>query len=847
MLHKIFSSIFITLLTVGVAYTQELEDTRFFGDGFVVNQTLSGLPLHWADGEMAYHISGSVPNNFRSAVQDGFDAWHSHPEISNIIQSEYKGLTSSTQWGGPADGFNNVVYIDRNWTARTGAGSETVALTRIRYNAFTGRITDADIALNADNHRFSSNSSPPPNRYDIHNTIAHEVGHVWGLSDLFPPGHPGHNVSMGDDATNQLQTMYGVFPLRETLKRDINSGDVAGIMHIYDNLPVLNLDIVLVFDGSDNYVVKHNALTQSKNSGVELVDKLRIGDRIGVAQFPDMVVNDLKKIESNSDRVDVQTAIAGIATGGNVTVGSGLLKGEELLTSANSDNTLQAIILFSAGEEESPPWAIDIIENFPVPVYTIGFENSPGQTTLNMISDATGGEFFLVEDFTHIPDVVNLIWTHLANQLTIFADGGMTDNLIGNPDWQDGITVDDDVEILEPGIIWLGSDLDLCLISPRGEEICPEDGLFDYIKGPTYAFYNIKNPEKGKWGLKIVVNEAENQQFFGYMRAEARDFIMTAELDKQRYIIGDEIKILVHLVGGGHPLGFGHGRFGDPITDATVQANIDFPDGSAALVTLIHQANGLYTASVSTNELPGTYKFKVTASRGEEFIRERRLSTYVATSEDEFVVQTAFTILSHIINYIENLDPDNFRPAGEGRRGAFLNKFEVVSNHMHAEEYEKAIQKLEEDILPKVDGDWVVDTDDEPASTHLVTQVSRLIDLLSDIIHMQTAMANFSEGQFIDQENVPDRFSIFQNYPNPFNPVTTIRYQLPEDVHVTLSVYNLLGQRVRTIVDDLQSAGYYTVQWNGTNHSGLTLSSGMYFYRIQAGRYSEVRTMLFMK
>jgi hypothetical protein len=846
MLRKIYTITFITMLIVGAAYTQEIEDTRFFGNHFVVNQTLSGLPLHWANGEMEYHISESVPNRFRDPVQAGFDAWHLHSEISHLIDSEYKGLTSSTQWGGPADGINNVVYIDQNWTAQTGASGDIVALTRIRYNAVTGRITDADIAINADNHRFSHNASP--NTFDMHNTIAHEVGHVWGLSDLFPPGHPGHHADMGDDDVNKLQSMYGVFPLRETLKRDIASGDIAGINHIYKNLPVLNVDIVLVYDRSGNFAETYNALTSSKNSGIELVDKLRFGDRIGVVQFPNEKVFPLTAI-NNGSRNAAQEAIGDIVhdENVNVSVGSGLLKAETLLTNANSDNTLQAIILFSSGEEEAPPWAIDVIENFTIPVYTIGFEGSPGQTTLNIISDATGGEFFLVEDFTHIPDVVNLIWTHLANQLTLFADGGMTDDLIENPDWQDGIIVDDDVEIIEPGIIWVGSDLDLLVITPKGDVIKPGDNVFDYIKGPTYAFYNIKNPEKGKWGLKIIVNEADNQQFFGYMRAEARDFIMTAELDQQRYIIGDQIGILVTLMGGGHPLGFGHGRFGDPITDATVQADIDFPDGSSSLVTLIHQANGLYSASVSANQLPGTYKFKVTASRGEEFTRERRLSTYVATSEDEFVVHTAFTILRHLINYIENLDPNNFRPAGEGRRGAFLNKFDVISKHMHAEEYPQARQKLEEDILPLVDGDWVVDTDDEPASTHLVAQVSRLIEVLSDIINMQAAMANFSEGKLIDQENVPNRFSLLQNYPNPFNPVTTIRYQLPEDLHVTLSVYNVLGQRVRTLVDDMQTAGFYSVQWDGTNQSGMTLSSGMYYYRIQAGQHSDVHKMLFMK
>ena len=84
-------------------------------------------------------------------------------------------------------------------------------------------------------------------------------------------------------------------------------------------------------------------------------------------------------------------------------------------------------------------------------------------------------------------------------------------------------------------------------------------------------------------------------------------------------------------------------------------------------------------------------------------------------------------------------------------------------------------------------------------------------------------------------EILPYRFELSQNYPNPFNPVTTIEYSLPERSHVTIEVYNIIGQKIRTLVDREESAGSYTVSWNGTNSADVSVSTGVYLYRFQAG------------
>jgi flagellar hook assembly protein FlgD len=94
---------------------------------------------------------------------------------------------------------------------------------------------------------------------------------------------------------------------------------------------------------------------------------------------------------------------------------------------------------------------------------------------------------------------------------------------------------------------------------------------------------------------------------------------------------------------------------------------------------------------------------------------------------------------------------------------------------------------------------------------------------------------------------IPTSFAIQNNYPNPFNPTTTVKYQIPENTHVRLVVYNMLGQRVRTIVDQPREAGYYSVQWDGKNDYGVSITSGIYVYRIQAGSFVAARKMNLIK
>ena len=94
---------------------------------------------------------------------------------------------------------------------------------------------------------------------------------------------------------------------------------------------------------------------------------------------------------------------------------------------------------------------------------------------------------------------------------------------------------------------------------------------------------------------------------------------------------------------------------------------------------------------------------------------------------------------------------------------------------------------------------------------------------------------------------LPDAYVLEQNYPNPFNPKTSISFSVGNDAYVNLVVYNLLGEVVNVLVDEFRAAGDYTVDWNGNDLSGRTVSSGVYFYKLTSGDYTETRKMMLMK
>jgi hypothetical protein len=98
-----------------------------------------------------------------------------------------------------------------------------------------------------------------------------------------------------------------------------------------------------------------------------------------------------------------------------------------------------------------------------------------------------------------------------------------------------------------------------------------------------------------------------------------------------------------------------------------------------------------------------------------------------------------------------------------------------------------------------------------------------------------------------NETNLPIEYALKQNYPNPFNPTTKILYSVPEESLISIKIYNTLGEGVTVLVNENKSAGSYEVMWNGKNHHGQRVTSGIYFYIMEADNFVQVRKMVYLQ
>mgnify|MGYP001399277874 CR=1 FL=1 len=117
-------------------------------------------------------------------------------------------------------------------------------------------------------------------------------------------------------------------------------------------------------------------------------------------------------------------------------------------------------------------------------------------------------------------------------------------------------------------------------------------------------------------------------------------------------------------------------------------------------------------------------------------------------------------------------------------------------------------------------------------------------------LYLYRFLAQYQEYNLNNNDKVnlvPNDFKIIQNYPNPFNPITTMKYNLPKETHVKITVYDIIGREIKNLINTNQTSGYKSIIWDGTNDYGEMVSGGMYFYTLNTNTFSETKKMILLK
>ena len=154
---------------------------------------------------------------------------------------------------------------------------------------------------------------------------------------------------------------------------------------------------------------------------------------------------------------------------------------------------------------------------------------------------------------------------------------------------------------------------------------------------------------------------------------------------------------------------------------------------------------------------------------------------------------------------------------------------------------------LEPQQIIEQEAGFYILTIDENCEMNYEPYLEMNIIVMGDMCWSDTISFVIGEQLNTSRYNIPGKFYLEYAYPNPFNPVTTIRYNLPEDAMVNITIYDMMGRQVKTLVNGSQTAGYKTIHWNATNDKNRPVSAGLYLYAIQAGEFKQSKKMVLLK
>ncbi|MBD3401696.1 T9SS type A sorting domain-containing protein [candidate division GN15 bacterium] len=228
-------------------------------------------------------------------------------------------------------------------------------------------------------------------------------------------------------------------------------------------------------------------------------------------------------------------------------------------------------------------------------------------------------------------------------------------------------------------------------------------------------------------------------------------------------------------------------------------------------------------------------------TNADNFYKQTDLTLVGGTDDDQYYFQ-----LPNMWVYIN--DSVNVAPLEDGRirvyNGSIAKRYDLIM--WHTSDTANTFAQTLNILIDSGTTQWVTPQWSNPIDLPLIVENDRDGDMVpDDTIYYNVATSIYDDDT--DESLLPRKFSLSQNYPNPFNPTTTIEFSLPVAGPARIDVFNILGQRVTTLIDETLPAGNHETQWHGRDQNGTGVASGVYFYRLTTERYVKTKKMLLLK
>jgi len=724
---------------------------------------------------------------------------------------------------------------------------------------------------------------------DLQDILQQSADKVGGYDYSHDATRPGHSVELG----------YGRLNVNRALQMLM-----ARTGGLTDLLPT-PLDLVLSIDRSGSMVSAK--LDAVQNAASQVVQLMNIGDNIGVTMYDDItdpvfpVAGGVQEITSQTVKDNAIAAIGSITRRGLTSIGGGLSYAQAQLATITTPNYPQAIILMSDGLSNTAPWVLDEVPVIPATTdaYTIGFGTvgeDVDEDSLQWIASETGGLYF----FAGADALLNQSKQN-TNKIALASTGGSeiikayqtSLNVSSNRQnvnlfaksfkekFSETINVDESVHEMRFSFLAeeMKGEYTLILFSPTGKRIDPEvaekDDMIDYIEGKTVRSYSVRKPEVGTWEM---VGTGVGQRYF--ISASGYSYLK-AILSIEHWGVCRPLLLKLRLI-----------QLGEPLPKAKVIANIGLPNNEYTQIELFDDGqhrdgppqDGVYANLFDNTCREGSYTVETVTTgltlKENPFTRYNMASVFLKKDPGLWAIKVSLPDLiapaDNLVRVPIQVNTDLF---GRGiinfstRIGfdpGILKPTENIETKgtLCAEKWEIKVNQLKEDLI-EIQGEGKV----LEGSGSLVIiplkvggkkgNISKLVfenfEFKGEENNYETKLKNgsFKVGETIiwDEKTdvnerdqaLPVKFALLHNYPNPFNPVTRIQYELAKNTDVSLTIYNILGQEVIRLVDQKQTAGYYTTLWNGTNAYGQPVASGIYIYQLKTDHYVDVKKMYLLK